>query len=533
MRDRSKLRQPADRASESTEGVMAERVEAAGLGEPARPGASSGEHRPTADVEPLVAGEQAAQLGRRTIGLVLAAGSGVRFGPEPGAKLLASFLGRPLLEHVVAAAAEAGLGGLIAVLGRAASTLEAAVDWRGATLVRNPDPEAGLASSLRLGLAVVRDRFPGAEAILVLLGDQPTVRPELVGRLLTAATTTDRPIVVPRYAAGGGPNPVLLRRPAWGLVEETSGDRGLGPLLVERRGLVVEVPVDGANPDIDTPLDLVLVEWAERVRRNREQVDRHREVPDGPDFYGPVSDLFRADPRRTDDPVLDALLALARPTDRWLDIGAGAGRFALPLALRVREVIALDPSAGMLTALGEEMARHGITNVRPVEARWPLDDPRAAAQLRSDVALIAHLGYDIEAIGPFVAAMEAAARRRCVAVLMERQPSAVADAFWPPIHGEERVGLPALDDFLRLLEAMGRSFEVERFPRPPRGFDSRDQLLAFLRRQLWVAEGSEKDRRLVALVAERARQREGRWFVDERTVATGVVSWQPPGTAGG
>jgi molybdenum cofactor cytidylyltransferase len=467
----------------------------------------------------------------RVVGLILAAGSGTRFGPDPSAKLLAPFLGRPLVGHVVRTASEAGLGGLVAVLGRGAAALTAAVDWDGVVRVANPAPEAGLAGSLRIGVEAIRARFPEAEAILVFLGDQPLVRTEVVGRLIAETARTDRPILVPRYAEGGGPNPVLVRRAAWDLADAAAGDRGLGPLLADRPELVATVPVEGSNPDIDTPLDLVLVEWAERVRRNREQVDRFREVPDGPDFYGPVSSMFRADPHRTDDPVLDALLEIARPTDRWLDIGAGAGRFALPLALRVREVVALDPSAGMLAALREEMAAHGIANVRPVEGRWPLEDPRAAAELRSDVALIAHLGYDIEAIGPFLAAMEAAARRCCVAVLMERQPSAVADAFWPPIHGEERVPLPALGDFLRLLEAMGRSFEVRRVPRPPRGFESVEQLLAFLRRQLWVAEGGAKDRRLVALVAERAVERDGRWYVDDRTVDTGVVSWRPPSAA--
>jgi hypothetical protein len=51
--------------------------------------------------------------------------------------------------------------------------------------------------------------------------------------------------------------------------------------------------------------------WDARVRGNREQVDRIREVPDG-DFYAPVSQLFRADPARADDPVLGRLVALAR-----------------------------------------------------------------------------------------------------------------------------------------------------------------------------------------------------------------------------
>ena len=73
--------------------------------------------------------------------------------------------------------------------------------------------------------------------------------------------------------------------------------------------------------------------WAERVRANRDQVERIREVPDR-DFYAPVSSLFVADPRRTGrGGPRRAAPRLARPDERWLDIGAGAGRYALPLAL--------------------------------------------------------------------------------------------------------------------------------------------------------------------------------------------------------
>ena len=49
---------------------------------------------------------------------------------------------------------------------------------------------------------------------------------------------------------------MLLREAAFELVDEASGDRGLGPLLASDPDLVLEVPVGGANPDIDTPDDL-------------------------------------------------------------------------------------------------------------------------------------------------------------------------------------------------------------------------------------------------------------------------------------
>lgn len=268
--------------------------------------------------------------------------------------------------------------------------------------------------------------------------------------------------------------------------------------------------------------------WAARVRAHHEQTARVRETPEGGDFYAPVSRLFIADPRRTDDEVLDHLLPLARPDDTWLDIGAGAGRYALPLALRVCEVVALDPSPGMLKALREQAAAHGIDNVRSIEARWPLD-PDAGPPPTADVALIANLGYDVEAIGAFLDAMEAVAGRLCVAILADRQPSSPAHVFWPPVHGEPRAELPALDDFVALLRARGRSPVEARVPRPSRGFPSVEELRRWLRNQLFLAEGSAKEALLL-------QEMEGRLvhhgdgtigLTSQVAMATGIVAWEP------
>src|SRR5512142_1745945 len=124
------------------------------------------------------------------------------------------------------------------------------------------------------------------------------------------------------------------------------------------------------TPDAPAPAADLEATWSERVRANREQAERLRESSAG-DFYAPVSSLFVADPRRTDEPVLDVLQALARPDSTWLDIGAGAGRYALPLALRVHQVIAVEPSAGMRRALRTGIDEHGLANVRVVPGTWP------------------------------------------------------------------------------------------------------------------------------------------------------------------
>lgn len=277
--------------------------------------------------------------------------------------------------------------------------------------------------------------------------------------------------------------------------------------------------MDPLRPEAEAAIE----SWARRVRANREQVDRFREVPDATDFYAPMAQRFRDDPRRTDDPALDLLRSLVRSDETWLDIGAGGGRYALPIALRAREVIALDPSEGMLGVLRESMAEHGIENVRIVHARWPTAEP-----VRGDVALICHVGYDIEQIGPFLNAMEHAAGRMCVAMLNHRQPTWGIDQLWPAVHGEARSTLPCLPDFLALQLARGRLFELRLVERPPQSWESPDQVLGFGRQQTWVQPDGEKDRRLQSAIAEHLVEREGRYAFSWEPNYLGVVTWTRP-----
>lgn len=177
----------------------------------------------------------------RTAAVILAAGASTRFGSP---KQLATVDGATMLERVVALARASGLSPIIAVL---PSSIEPPP---GAVAVHNDHAAEGLSRSLRLGIAAVPE---DAQAAVILLGDQPTVAARTIAALL--AKGGQLPIVATRSNRHVGP-PVLLRREAFGLVEEATGDEGLAPVLARHAELVTHLDVPAHAPDVDTPADL-------------------------------------------------------------------------------------------------------------------------------------------------------------------------------------------------------------------------------------------------------------------------------------
>jgi CTP:molybdopterin cytidylyltransferase MocA len=178
-------------------------------------------------------------------GLILAAGAGTRFGPEP--KLLAELDGRPLLEHAVGAAcAVAELERIVVVLGSRAASVRERVEFGRAETVVCDEWERGQSLSLRFGAVALA----GAEKVIVTLGDEPLITAAVIRRFL------DEPGGTRAVYEGRTGHPVVLGPAQLQALENLSGDRGARELL---DGEEIECSALSSGRDVDTPDDLEAV----------------------------------------------------------------------------------------------------------------------------------------------------------------------------------------------------------------------------------------------------------------------------------
>ena len=181
-------------------------------------------------------------------GLILAAGSGSRFG---GAKQLAELEGKPLLDHAVEAmSAVPAIERIVVVLGAGADAVRARANLDGVDVVVADDWADGVSASLRAGIATLRD----ADAVVVTLADQPLITPQVISAVVDLG---DSRLPAARATYGGNlGHPVLIKRELFDRIEGLAGDAGARDLL-ELAGVAKVECGHLADPhDVDTPDDL-------------------------------------------------------------------------------------------------------------------------------------------------------------------------------------------------------------------------------------------------------------------------------------
>lgn len=182
----------------------------------------------------------------RVAALLLAAGLSRRFGPED--KLLAPYRGQPLASHARDSLASIGFSARLAVVRAHAPPLTALFDPRRFTILANPDPDAGMASSIRLGVAAACAE--DVDALLICLADMPRID----GALLMALCTAYDPAAGLLVTTDGDRRtpPALIGRRHFDTLSRLQGDAGARSLLADAPGFAV---APAQLLDIDRPTD--------------------------------------------------------------------------------------------------------------------------------------------------------------------------------------------------------------------------------------------------------------------------------------
>ena len=169
------------------------------------------------------------------------------------------------------------------------------------------------------------------------------------------------------------------------------------------------------------------------------------------------SPLLTTDPRRPLEPNLEILASYISPDDVIVDAGGGAGRISLPLALRCREVINVEPSGAMAAAFAANVRRAAITNARVVPGDWLTTEPPTGT-----VALVNHVTYLTREIVPFLEKLGRAGRRRVLMTVNSPPPPSRHQVLFQLVHGGAAQSVRRLDSHFGAVVPMCHAHHTDR-----------------------------------------------------------------------
>ena len=208
-----------------------------------------------------------------------------------------------------------------------------------------------------------------------------------------------------------------------------------------------------------------------------------------------------------------------------LDVGAGFGALALPLARRLEAVTALEPSAAMASALRAGAVSAGLANVTVVEAKWG-----EAPVHPHDLVICAHVGGLLDGSSPFLGEAGTVARR-LVAFVRDLPAGPDDDKFfyrelYPALLGRPYEHRCRADDTLAGLERLGihpAVTPIEYSSDQP--FDSLEEACDFWMTYMGLEDEGPRDY-LRRFLSERLERHGEEWIAPFRKRAA-VIAWQP------
>jgi SAM-dependent methyltransferase len=218
-------------------------------------------------------------------------------------------------------------------------------------------------------------------------------------------------------------------------------------------------------------------------------------------------------------------LPLTKET-RVLDIGAGPGTLAIPLAGLVKEVTAVEPGKGMVSVLKENMRNGGIKNITCVQKLWEDCDVARDLEAPYDIVL-SSLSLTMEDLAAALAKMDAAASGY-VCIFWFADPPFWEKMYvdlWPALHGEPFYPGPKADCVFAVLYQMGIRPNVEMLPlKKEYRFATVKEMAAFFRDRFGIT--TQKQRKALNAYLAPLIRREGGEVVISGNSTLAKVWWK-------
>ena len=182
--------------------------------------------------------------------VVLAAGLSIRMGVQ---KLLLPFGSKTVIAHIIDQLLASTVDEVHVVVGHQAERISAELSGRAVSIVNNPNYKFGMLSSVRCGL---RNLPEDCRAVMVVLGDQPSVTTGLIDQMLQSFATTEKNILVPLHKGKRG-HPLMFSSHYRDEILTQYGDVGLRGVLHRHPDDIHELVVsdDSVLCDMDYPED--------------------------------------------------------------------------------------------------------------------------------------------------------------------------------------------------------------------------------------------------------------------------------------
>jgi molybdenum cofactor cytidylyltransferase len=182
--------------------------------------------------------------------ILLAAGKSERMGKL---KQLMPFGQSTILEQAIDNLLGSAVAEVIVVLGYRAEEIKKAIAARPVKIAINPNYYKGMSTSIIAGLELVARQ---AQAVMLALGDQPSVDRQIINQLIEEFQRHNKGIVIPTYQGRRG-HPIILDIKYKPELLKLKGDIGGREIIKNHPDDILEVAVaaESVISDIDTVSD--------------------------------------------------------------------------------------------------------------------------------------------------------------------------------------------------------------------------------------------------------------------------------------